>query len=210
YLLLGLCFLLAVIRYGFRKYFKDLFRAFYSPTLSQRQLKDQLRQTPFPAFALYVFFVFSGGIYLYLILLHMRYVSITDPLYLAVFFIGLLILSYTLKYVILRLCSWLFGVRELIDNYIFTLYLINKILGVILLPFILILAFSPPVLSNASLNISLILVAFLFLYRYARVFPMVQPPVNLSKFHFFLYLCGLEIEPILIIGKLTLIWLNGA
>ncbi len=210
YLLLGVCFLLALIRLGFRKYFTDLFRAFFSPTLSQRQLKDQLHQTPFPAFALNVFFTVSLGVYLYLVLLKTQYLSLESPLYLVAFFILLMMLIYLLKYVILRVGGWLFGYHELMDNYIFTLFLINKILGIGLLPFSLILAFSPTRLSGVFFNLSIIFIGLLLVYRYIRVFPFVKSQAAFSKFHFFLYLCGFEIAPVLIIAKLTLIWLNGA
>lgn len=210
YLLLGVCFLLAIIRFGFGKYFSDLFRAFFSPTLSQRQLKEQLYQMPFPAFALNVFFAISGGIYLYLILLHTDYLSSKEPTYLTILFIVLLMVVYATKYIVLRICGWLFGFRELMDNYIFTLFLINKILGVVLLPIIVILAFSLPFLSDIVLYISFIFIVLLFIYRYIRTFPMMKSSMAINKFHFFLYLCGLEIAPILIIGKLTLMWLSGA
>ena len=209
YLLLGVCFLLALIRMGFSKYFQDLFQAFISPTLSQRQLKDQLYQTPFPAFALNVFFSLSAGIYLYLVLLRTGYIPDEDPLYLAALFVVFLMFSYSFKYVILRLCGWLFGYYELMDNYIFTLFLINKILGVVLLPFVLLLAFSTPGWSNAALHISIVLVAILFIYRYIRVFPLIKSQIAFSKFFFLLYICAFEIAPILIIGKLTLLWLKG-
>lgn len=210
YLILGVCFLLAVIRLGFQKYFKDLFRAFFSPTLSQRQLKDQLYQTPFPGFALNLFFTVSAGIYLYLVLLKTGYLTLAEPLYLVVFFMLLFAVIYILKYVVLRICGWLFGLHELMDNYIFTLFLINKVLGIILLPFSLILAFSPSGMAQSFLNISIIFITILFIYRYVRVLPIVKSQGSFRKFHFFLYLCGFEVAPILIIGKLTLIWLNGA
>lgn len=210
YLLLGVCFLLALIRLGFRKYFNDLFRAFFSPTLSQRQLKDQLHQTPFPAFALNVFFTISIGVYLFLVLLKTQYLPPGSPLYLVVFFILLIMVIYLLKYVVLRIGGWLFGYHELMDNYIFTLFLIHKILGIVLLPFSLILAFSPTGLSSVFFNLSLIFIALLLVYRYIRVFPFVKSQAAFSRFHFFLYLCGFEIAPVLIIAKLTLIWLNGA
>lgn len=210
YLVWGIFFLLALIRLGFRKYFKDLFRAFFSPTLSNRQLKEQLSQTPFPAFALNLFFTLSLGFYLYLVLLHIGYIRMEYPLYLVGVFVFLFIFVYLVKYILLRVCGWLFGLSELMDNYIFTLFLINKVLGVVLLPFILLIAFSAPELSATALNISIVGIILLLIYRYVRIFPMVKSQFSFSKFHFFLYLCGFEIAPILIIGKLTLIWLNGA
>ncbi len=210
YVILGVFSLLALLRLGFRKYFQDLFRAFFSPTLSNRQLREQLYQTPFPAFALNLFFTISLGLYLYLVLLHTGYLRMEYPLYLLGVFVFLFIIVYLVKFLLLRLCGWLFGLSDLMDHYVFTLFLINKVLGVILLPFALLIAFSTPGLSALALDISIVGIILLVAYRYIRVFPLVKSQFSFSKFHFFLYLCGFEIAPILIIGKLTLIWLNGA
>lgn len=210
YLIIGIFLLLAIIRLGFQKYFSDLFRAFFSPTLSQRQLREQLSQTPFPALLLNLFFSFSAGIYLYLVLRYSNYMAGDKPLYLIGVFVLLFIIIYLVKYILLRFSGWLFGQPEIMDGYIFTLYLINKIMGIILLPFILILAFSSPLLAKITLDISIFIIILLFVYRYFRVYSMAESHITFSKFHFFIYLCSFEVAPVLILGKLVFIWLNGA
>ncbi|HEX5554120.1 MAG TPA: DUF4271 domain-containing protein [Chitinophagaceae bacterium] len=210
YIIIGVLFLLAVIRLSFTKYFSDLFRAFFNPTLSQRQLRDQLSQTPFPALLLNIFFTLSSGLYLFLILRHFNYMTTSRPLYLIPVFMVLFMAVYLIKYVFLRFGGWLFGFQEATSGYVFTLYMVNKVLGVALLPFILILAFSTPAFAGVALDISLILIVMLFVYRYVRAYALVKNQIFFSRFHFFIYLCGFEIAPILIIGKLVLIWLNGA
>jgi hypothetical protein len=210
YIIIGVLFLLAVIRLFFTKYFSDLFRAFFNPTLSQRQLRDQLSQTPFPALLLNIFFTLSSGLYLFLILRHFNYMTTSRPLYLIPVFMVLFMAVYLMKYVFLRFSGWLFGFQEATSGYVFTLYMVNKVLGVALLPFILILAFSTPAFAGVALDISLILIVMLFVYRYIRAYALVKNQIFFSRFHFFIYLCGFEIAPILIIGKLVLIWLNGA
>jgi hypothetical protein len=210
YIILGILFLLGIIRLSFAKYFSDLFRAFFNPTLSQRQLRDQLSQTPFPALLLNIFFTLSAGLYLFLILRHFDYVTTERPLYLIPVFMAVIMCIYLVKYLFIRFGGWLFGYRDASEGYIFTLYMINKVLGVALWPFILMLAFSPPALASAALDISLIMILLLFAYRYIRAFALIRSQIFFNKFHFFIYLCGFEIAPILILGKLVLIWLNGA
>jgi hypothetical protein len=132
------------------------------------------------------------------------------PLYLIPVFMALFMAVYLIKYVFLRFSGWLFGFQEATSGYVFTLYMVNKVLGVALLPFILILAFSTPAFAGVALDISLILIVMVFVYRYIRAYALVKNQIFFSRFHFFIYLCGFEIAPILIIGKLVLIWLNGA
>ncbi|GAA4301120.1 hypothetical protein GCM10023143_02640 [Compostibacter hankyongensis] len=209
YIVTGVFLLLGIIRLAFGKYFSDLFRAFLNPTLSQRQLKDQLSQTPFPAFLLNIFFSVSLGVYLFLILQLYDYIEVERPLYLVPVFIVLVAAIYLIKYLFLRLSGWLFGLPELLDGYIFTIYLVHKVLGVILLPFLLLLAFGGPELARSALYISLCLIVLLVGYRYLRIYNGLHNHIYFSKFHFFLYLCAFEIAPVLIVGKGVLIWLNG-
>lgn len=210
YIILSVFFLLALIRLLFAKYLADLFRAFLNPTLSQRQLKDQLSQTPLPAWIMNCFFALSAGLFLFLVLRRSHYIESGRPYYLIPVFVLLVGLLYLLKYALLRFCGWLSGYQELMNGYIFTLYLINKIAGVALLPFILILAFSDEAIAGIALEVALFVIAALFTYRYIRAYAIVRHQIFFSRFHFFVYLCGFEIVPVLMIGKVVLIWLNGA
>jgi hypothetical protein len=210
YVVVGVVFLLAVIRLSFTKYFSDLFRAFFNPTLSQRQLREQLSQTPFPAMLLNLFFALSAGLYVFLILRYFHYTTATRPVFLIGVCMLMIAIIYLVKYGFLRLSGWLFNYPEVTSGYVFTLYLVNKVLGVALLPFILLLAFAPYPLAQVALHVSMVLIVMLFVYRYIRAYALVSHQIFFNKFHFFIYLCGFEIAPVLIIGKLVLIWLNGA
>lgn len=210
YTILGVFFLLAVLRLLFTKYFTDLFRAFFNPTLSRRQLREQLAQSSLPSLMLNIFFAISAGLYVFLILRHFNYVTANHPLILIPLLILVFTIIYVVKFLFLRFSGWLFGYGEVVSGYIFTLYMVNKILGVGLLPFILVLAFCTPDVAAVALNVSLIFIVLMFIYRYVRIFSSERNKIIFNKFHFFIYLCGFEIAPVLIIGKLVLIWLNGA
>jgi hypothetical protein len=209
YILSVLVLFLAVIRLVFHKYFSDLIRAFYNPTLSQRQLRDQLSQTPFPALLLNVFFTSSMGLYLFLLLRNTGFITNYNINLLIPSFILLIGAIYCVKYMWLRFMGWLFAASPLTDTYIFILYLINKVLGIVLLPFLIILAFCSPSLANAAFYISIIVVILLIVYRYIRAYGLIKSQISFNKFHFFLYFCAFEIIPVLVLGKIVLVWLNG-
>jgi hypothetical protein len=210
YLIAGVLLLLSIIRLSYRKYFADLFRAFFNPTLSQRQLKDQLSQSPFPNFLLNIFFAISLGVYLYLLLFRLQIFPQAEPWLLIPGLILLVAIIYLAKYLVLRFCGWLFGNSELADAYIFILFLINKVMGILLTPFLVILAFCKPQIANSFLYISLFFIALLVVYRYIRSYSVVRQYLSFSKLHFFLYLCAFELAPVLILIKvLQNIWLTG-
>lgn len=209
YLVGGVLLLLGVIRTAYLKYFTDLFRAFLNPTLSQRQLKDQLSQSPFPNFLLNAFFVISLGLYLYLLMYRLNYTTGAIAWMLIPGLVILVGAIYVVKYIVLRFCGWLFGNEDLIDAYVFILYLINKVLGIMLAPFLVVLAFCDPGIATTSLYISIFFIVLLVGYRYVRSYSLVRQYLSFSKLHFFLYLCAFEVVPVLIITKVLLIWLTG-
>ncbi|MFB6455740.1 DUF4271 domain-containing protein [Chitinophaga sp. Hz27] len=210
YVVAGITLLIAVIRLAYQKYFHDLFRAFLNPTLSQRQLKDQLSQSPFPNFLLNAFFIISLGMYLYLVLYRKQVFPQAEPWMLIPGLIALVAIVYGTKYVMLRFCGWLFGNADLADAYIFILYLINKILGVLLVPFLVVMAFCSPEIAQTFLYISIFFIILLIIYRYIRSYSLVKQYLSFSKLHFFLYLCAFEVAPVLILTKVLLnIWLTG-
>lgn len=209
YVMGGVVLLLGIIRLSYLKYFTDLFRAFLNPTLSQRQLKDQLSQSPFPNFLLNTFFVISLAMYLYLLMYRQNYIPGSNAWMVIPALVVLVALVYSVKYVMLRFCGWLFGSVELADAYIFILYLINKVLGILLVPFLVILAFCRPELAKAFLYISVFFIVILVAYRYIRSYSVVKQYLSFSRLHFFLYLCAFEVAPVLIITKVLLVWLTG-
>jgi hypothetical protein len=207
----GIVLLLGIIRLSYLKYFTDLFRAFLNPTLSQRQLKDQLSQSPFPNFLLNAFFVISLALYIYLLMFREQYITNTSNAWMVIpGLIVLVAIVYSVKYLMLRFCGWLFGSIELADSYIFILYLINKVLGILLVPFLVILAFCQPDVARAFLYISIFFIVLLVAYRYIRSYSVVKQYLSFSRLHFFLYLCAFEVAPVLIITKVLLVWLTGS
>jgi len=209
YVMAGVVLLLGIIRLSYLKYFSDLFRAFMNPTLSQRQLKDQLSQSPFPNFLLNSYFVISLALYLYLLMYRQQYITSNTAWMAIPGLIVLVTVVYGVKYLMLRFCGWLFGSSELADAYIFILYLINKVLGILLVPFLVILAFCTPELAKAFMYISIFFIVLLVAYRYIRSYSVVKQYLSFSRLHFFLYLCAFEVAPVLIITKVLLVALTG-
>ncbi|SFV31931.1 DUF4271 domain-containing protein [Thermoflavifilum thermophilum] len=209
YLCVGYLFLLGFIRSGFYPYFHHVFQAFWHPVMASRKLREQLMQTPFPGLLMNLFFALSMGIYLFLVLRYVHYTT-QHQIYLLVAALAALVgIIYLVKYLILQFSGWVFGVRELTAGYAFVLMLVNKVLGVALVPFVLLLAFGTGWMQDVALHLSLVLIAALFVYRYVSSYAWVRQYMVFSRFHFFLYLCAFEVAPVLIMAKIILEWLHG-
>lgn len=207
YLLSGLLLFLAFIKLAFSKYFSNLFRLFVQPTFRQKQTREQLQQSNLPSFLLNLFFVFSAATYASFLIEYYQLVDI-NYWFILLYAVASLLVLYTGKFIFLTFAGWVFNVKEATDSYIFAVYLINKILGIILIPFTLILAFSSYQIVNISITISLLIIFLLFIYRFILSYAPVRKEVKVDFFHFIFYILAFEIIPLLLIYKTLIIYLN--
>ncbi len=207
YLFCGLLLFLAFIRLVFSRYFKNIFRLFFQPSFRQKQTREQLLQNNLPSLLLNLFFIFSAGTYISFLLQYYHFADI-NFWWLLLYTNAALLTLYLGKFIFLSFAGWVFNVKEAIGAYIFAVYLINKILGVILIPFTLLIAFSEPFVINISVTISILLISLLYLYRYLVSYSPVRKEANVSLLHFLFYICTFEIIPLLLIYKTLIIFLN--
>jgi len=204
YILLGLFFYLAVLRAAFPRYFGNLVRVFFNTSLRQSQLTDQLLQARLPALCINIFFACIGGVFLYLILNKFGIYSYNNWKVL-LYTIPAIALVYLGKYFILLFTGWLTGFKQEVGTYIFIVFLFNKILSLFLLPLAVVIAFAETSIAQIALVISFIVIGLWLLLRFYRSYSLLQHRLKVSSFHFFLYVIGIEILPILLIYKAAML-----
>lgn len=209
YLLAGIVFVLAFIRAAFSKYFRNLFLLFLQTSLRQKQTRDQLLQDNLASLLTNFLFVISAGLY---ITLFIRYKGWSDlPFWwLAGGAAAALLLIYLVKYLFLLFTGWVFNTKEAAGSYVFVVFLVNKVLGVILVPFLLIFAFAGPELVQIGLTLSAGVVLLLLGYRYWVSFMAIRGKLKVNAFHFLLYLCAVELLPLALICKVLMNYFNGS
>ena len=201
YLVSIILLFLAFLRFVYTRYFNNIFSFFLSASLRQSQLIEQLLQAKLQSLLFNMLFVFSGGLYIYLLLMYKHRVDYLDfwqALVYCCFGLGLL---YLIKFFTIKFTGWITGFKEVTNTYVFIVFLFNKIMGIFLFPFIVIIAFSIPVLANSAVIISLLLIVVLFLLRFIRSYVLVPNKLKVSGFHFVMYVIGIEIIPVLIVYK---------
>lgn len=202
YLLAGALLVLGIIRMGFAKYFSDLIRIFSQTAIRQKSLREQLVQNRLASLLLNLFFCFSAGAFLFQLAMYKQWLPAHDSWWQQLLLcIGLVVVIYTVKYVVTWLSGWLFGLSNLAESYIFLVFLINKVMGILLLPATIALALGAPDLKSVMVVATLFVLGLLYLYRYVIAIPLVRQHVKIIPFHFFLYFCAFEIVPVLIIYK---------
>jgi hypothetical protein len=207
YSLIGLLVFFALIRNSFPRYLDDLFKSYFRTTMKQRQIREQLVQAPLPSLLLNILFSLSIGMYVALLLQHFGLGTDLNFWLLYLYCVVAVAGVYAVKFVTLKFFGWIFQVREAAETYIFIVFTTNKIMGILLLPFLFIMAFSHGIFQEVSLTLSLVMVPGLLAYRYFLSFVSIRRMVKISFFHFILYLAAFEIAPVLLINKLLFTFL---
>ncbi len=200
YLLISVVLLLAVIKQLFPKYFQQLFRIMFQASFRQKQTREQLMQEKMPSLLLNLLFILTGGLFIALIAGIYKWLD-TPFWLLTLYSITLLALVYMFKYLVIHLMGWAFQAKEQASTYGFIVFLINKIAGLALLPLLLLLAFSSGYILQVTVTVAFCLIALLLLFRYILSLTIIRSALSIHPIHFFIYLCGVELMPMLIIYK---------
>ncbi len=209
YVMVGVVFCLAFIRAGFPKYFRNLFVVFFQTNIRQKQTRDQLLQDNFASLLINLLFFISAGLYITLLIRYHHWTTISFWI-LALASVIALVLIYFGKYLFLLFSGWVFNAKEAAGSYIFMVFMVNKIMGILLVPFLLLFSFSAAPVVNVALTASLGMVVLLFAYRYFVSFNAIRSRLKVKVFHFFLYLCAVEVLPLLLIYKLLINYFEGS
>jgi hypothetical protein len=208
YVFVFLLALFAFLNRLFPKYFSDLYRLFFRTTLHQSQIREQMMQSPLPSLLLNFFFVITAGMYLNFLFQHYN-VKPVDNFWLLFLYCSLSLgVIYLIKYVGLKFSGWIFNAIPAADSYIFIVFIINKMIGVFLLPVIIILAFSSGRIYDIGLGFSYFVIAAFLIYRFILAYSSMRNQVRVSPFHFILYILAFEILPLFLIYKLLLVILE--
>ncbi|HET6254078.1 MAG TPA: DUF4271 domain-containing protein [Puia sp.] len=208
YLIVAILFYFASIRLFFEKYFSNLMTLFFRVSLRQQQIREQVLQTPLPSLLLNILFVISAGLYACFLLHYSRWGAGINFWVLYLYCMALLAAIYLVKFVVLKFIGWVFSISRATDIYIFVVFLVNKMLGIFLLPFLIVITFSGDEWRQVFITISLATVFVLWGYRILASYRPVRNEIKLTPFYFFLYLCAFEIAPLLLIYKVLLTYLE--
>lgn len=201
YIVVTLLLLFAILKASFDKYFSDLINLFFRRGLKQRQLRQQVVQNSLPSLLFNIFFVITGSFYATLGI-EKTIPHLALPLWqLFLYAIAATGLIYSGKFFILKFIGWVFKITRLTDNYIFLIFLANKIMALLLLPLIIIIALTGKEINTIAWTLSWLLIFGLFLYRYISAIQLVRKDKSINFFHFLLYVGAFEILPVIILYK---------
>jgi hypothetical protein len=199
--------LLAYLRTNYRKYFHQISSAFLNSNLASQIVRDENVLVQRASALLSVVFNLTAALLLYLISIHYGWTMDGIGTGFIRFMIFALLVSavYAGKFVLLKFFGWLFGLQREMSAYIFNVFLINNVLGIFLLPVIALLAFSGYMNAGWVFVLCISIIAMAYVYRVVRGFIIALSGGTHTPAYLFLYICALEIAPLLVLIKIILL-----
>lgn len=199
--------LTALLFYRNRGYLNHLITAFKNPNLTQRQLKEMIQQNSLvnSIFNLLALLSFAFYAFVFLKQTQVKLINNWSDSQLLIGLILAFVIGYSLRVLFQKLIGYIFEISEEMNIYVFQLLLTAKILGILLIPFTVLLYFGEGDYLNTILYLSIFLILVSLLLKYLRSGFLFKAFIGFSKFHFILYLCASEILPFLILLKLLMI-----
>lgn len=182
-----------------RSVIDHILRAFLNDNFLNLLYREQRGKINIQYLFLYFFFIANLGFFIFLSMDYWFDVRPETSLLICILLVGCI---YLVRYITLNLLSKIFPVAKEANQFNFTIVIFNILLGLILLPINLFLAFAPSKLSLISYYIGIVLLLLFYLFRQMRGLFISVRFLNSSKYHFFAYLCTVEIAPILVGIKL--------
>ena len=196
--------LFATVRNSYSKYLTNLLQSLVNYSTSFRMFEERNYSVLSGAFRLEVYFYLTFSIFLFQVI---KYFDVGLPyknfgLYL--FCLGLVLLYFILKKLVYKMVGFVTeGISET-SEYLFNMDNINRVSGMVLFPFVLLIAFFPFNSILIPLFLGILSIAALYILLLQRGF-IILLKKQFSIFYLFLYFCTLEFLPLVLLYKIVVL-----
>jgi len=197
--------LLSVLITFFRSQLKRAYRAFLNDNMLGQLQRERETVGGLPYYLFYLLFFFSAGFFVFLLCREYNITIIRQSPWLSLLLsVGLITLFFLGKHLLLSLFAYIFPVEKEVKLYSLTIIVFSIIMALILLPGNLFLSFAPESLTRGIALTLLLALALIYIFRSLRALFIGNKYLLFHKFHFLLYICTVEVAPIVIIVRLFL------
>jgi hypothetical protein len=203
--LIALVALFTWFRFFYYRIFRQLYTSFYNITTTNQIVRDESVLLQRASLILSVISYMLMGLFLYQLSIIWAWdMGFLQGGLIRFVFLSLSVASaYSIKMVALRFLSSVFEIEKPVALYIFNVFLMIMMVGLLLLPINILLAYGPFEYRPWIVLVTLSIIALLFAYRIIRAIGIWIGIPGFSLFYLFLYLCAFEFAPLLIIWKLV-------
>lgn len=200
-LILVLSFVLfASIRAGSEKYIVQLFQSLFNKNTAIRLFRDKISNLMHVSFRLDIFFYLVFGLFIFQVADFILQPSPETEIIVFALSVAALLAYFIIKFSLYRVCGFIFDVNSETREYLFYAKSGNRIMGLILFPIVVSLFFIKGVFEEYLLITGGIIFIIVNIFNTLRVMKVIAQKV-FSIYYMILYLCTLEILPLLIMWR---------
>ncbi|WP_207533896.1 DUF4271 domain-containing protein [Desertivirga arenae] len=191
----------AILKSRFTKESTSIIHAFYSNRILGQINKEEQFFSSWPFVFLYLLFGFIIGMFLYQCCRYYQlsydYVGVNWFLRLSV----MVIAFYTLKVLLIKCLGFIFKGEKIASEYISILFLTYFNAGLLFLPVVIALSLTAGRFGIIYIYVSLILLILIYFFQFLRAITNILSNYKFPLIYLFIYLCALEICPLLVLIK---------
>jgi len=203
--LFGMLAVFTALRLFYSRYFKQMVASLFNVNLSNQIVRDENILVQRATVYMSIMFYLTAALFLYFVSEHRQWelpwAGSGFPRFLK--FIVVVSAVYAVKFLALRFCGWLFGLERELTAYLFTIFIINNVQGLVLFPFIVLMCYNPGIGVSWMITLCFIVIGFFYLFRLFRGLQIGLNVPGTSLLYLFLYLCTLELAPLLVMFRIA-------
>ncbi len=201
-LLIMLLGALTYLKTAFGKDIDELVQSVSNQNLAQQIFRTQSKEFSFATIVLNLNFIVVMSLYMRFILVRYFHVSTLESFSSILFMIFLFTFFYVGKIGVVKLIGVLFEAGDACDEYIFNFTIVCKTIGLTLLPALFIFYTAPQKFFNFVFIISILIFVCMLAIFVWRGLSTAYKLLYRSVYHFFIYVCVVEISTIFLLFKL--------
>ena len=204
FLLITLLLLLALLLTFLRSFAVASIGALGTENLFNFLYREMSGRGFLPYLLLYIFFIVNMGIFCQFampVLLDSMH-SAFEPNYFIVFLLPLIFLA--LRHLLLTFIGFVFPIKKEMDRYQFLMVVTGISIGLLIAPMNIFFPYLNEEWKQIFILGTLVFLGLILLYHYLRGLTLGVRFIGSHQFHFLLYICTVEIAPVLILVKLII------
>lgn len=194
--------MIAYLKAAFGKDLEELLQSFVNRNIALQFFRKQQSELSFSSLLLHLNFILVMSLYVRFFLIWYLHVTSLENISAILFLIFLFTFFYLAKIVGVKLLGAVFEEKDTSDEYIYYFLIACKTAGLTLLPALFVLYVAPPKFFDFIFFLSnsiLLVFAIMFIMRgLSTGYKLMYK----SVYHFFIYVCIVEISPIFLLLKL--------
>jgi hypothetical protein len=202
--LVGLLFLIAYIRLIFNNKLKNYTQALFSFQKFRKTITEQNSTSMrLGVFLSIVFYINIGLLSFYALFSFSDKTFSISGLPLSISLSIAFLLYFTCFAIVNKLIAYIFEGQAVINEYLHNLFFLNRLSGLFLVPILIIYPYISPQIGLFLLILAFAIIALSLIFRWFRGI-QISFTHRVPYFYMILYLCSLEIIPLLLIYKLII------